>query len=175
MVGAVVKPKDDLSLEYVNSLFEIDEASGELFWRAGSGSGRPYGKQAGTVRNGYKTVIIDGKQYAVHRLVFLLVNSRWPSGDVDHKNGTRSDNGPGKIREATRAQNLQNSKLGSRNKTGFKGVSLNANGDKFCAWGRADGRTKYLGTFQSADDAARAYDAHATRHYGEFARLNFPP
>jgi EREBP-like factor len=60
-----------------------------------------------------------------------------------------------------------------RKGTTFKGVRLQ--GNRFIARIMANGLRVYLGTFATAEEAARAYDKVARRTMGEFARPNFPP
>lgn len=55
----------------------------------------------------------------------------------------------------------------------FKGVSRHSKNEKWIAQIQEDGRTKYLGSFDSEEDAAKAYDAAAREVFGVFARTNF--
>lgn len=60
------------------------------------------------------------------------------------------------------------------NLTGFKGVSLHAPG-KWVAKIADDGKSRYIGLYNSPEDAARAYDAAAVKAWGMGnAYLNFP-
>jgi hypothetical protein len=93
---------------------------------------------------------------------------------VDHINGDRLDNRRSNLRLATNQQNCWNQGLSKRNTSGYKGVSWHSRDLIFGAHIRINGRQKTLGEFADAISAARAYDAAARRHYGEFARLNFP-
>lgn len=56
----------------------------------------------------------------------------------------------------------------------FVGVYWHAQARKWAAAIKVDGRRKHLGLFGIEEEAARAYDAAARLHRGEFARLNFP-
>lgn len=88
---------------------------------------------------------------------------------VDHRNGNGLDNRDGNLRPCTVGQNLQNRNC--RPASGFKGV-YKIYGDRFQARICVGAKHHYLGSFDDACDAARAYDAAAVRLHGEFAKTN---
>jgi hypothetical protein len=55
------------------------------------------------------------------------------------------------------------------NRSGFKGVSLHVKSDLWRA--RLAGKT--IGYYQTAEEAAKAYDEAAIRYFGQFALINF--
>lgn len=118
----------------------------------------------------------QGKTYAVahgecgtllylHREVLGPLQGR---AQVDHKNGNTLDCRRENLRIATSAQNAANRRKRAGTSSRFKGVS--SRGPRWLA----KINTRYLGTFDSQEDAARAYDRAARVEFGEFARLNFP-
>lgn len=93
---------------------------------------------------------------------------------VDHINGNRLDNRRANLRFCSQSENSANSnkKCGV---SGYRGVteSGKVNGKQWRARIRVDGRTRSLGYFSHAVDAARSYDNAAVNFFGEFAKLNF--
>lgn len=116
-------------------------------------------------KNGY---VRTARGLVLHLLVFGLGPGK---PDVDHINGNRLDNRKANLRCATRTQNNANAVPKSHSKQPFKGVRRA--GTRWSARLRMNGREFYLGRFDTAEDAARAYDAAARTHFGRFARLNF--
>lgn len=94
---------------------------------------------------------------------------------IDNDKGYSPEN----CRWVTQQQNLMNKKKYPRNKSGYKGVSetVGAKG-KTGKWRAAiakDYKDYVIGrNFNTAEDAARAYDEKAKELFGEFAVLNFP-
>jgi hypothetical protein len=102
----------------------------------------------------------------MHRLL-LSVES-----EIDHANGNGLDNRRCNIRPATRSLNLANrASPGSR--SGFRGVTpANQKNGRWVARIKINGKTHFLGTFDTPEEAARAYDARARLAFGDFARTN---
>jgi hypothetical protein len=114
---------------------------------------------------------VDTKQVLIHRFILGVTD---PRVEVDHKNHDRLDCRRDNLRIATRRQNAYNRRKALNNRCGYKGVSHPAASTKFKAGITADGKYCYLGLFETAVDAAKAYDAAAKILHGEFACLNFP-
>ena len=106
----------------------------------------------------------------MHRLLVGAVKGQ----EVDHINMNKLDNRRANLRLCTPSQNKANQNRRIDNRSGFKGVCLRKRKMKWEAQIAVGGHNMHLGYFADRIDAARAYDAAAMRHFGEFARLNFP-
>lgn len=92
--------------------------------------------------------------------------------ETDHKNRNTLDNRRENIRPCSSSENLANRGLQKNNHSGYRGVSWSASAQKFMAMISVNGSGIYLGLFATAQEAALAYNAAATKYYGEFASLN---
>jgi hypothetical protein len=110
-------------------------------------------------------------QLKMHR---VIMNAQ-PGQVVDHINGNGLDNRKCNLRVCTQSQNMANMQKHRRGSSQFKGVIWKKQYKK--KWEAAIHLGKkrvVLGRFDDEAAAARAYDAAARQHFGEFARLNFP-
>lgn len=146
----------ELSQEALKSQVDYDHESGFLFWKNGNIAGC-------CDVTGYIKIRINSKLYYAHRLVWLYLYGEWPPYHIDHINGCKGDNRKENLRLSTHAQNQQNKQARIDNYLGVKGVSIKR--DKFQA--RLKGKS--LGTFNTIEEAAQAYEKAAREAYGEFA------
>lgn len=92
---------------------------------------------------------------------------------VDHVDGNGLNCCRSNMRLCGRVENGQNQRLSVRNRSGYKGVSWFSRSGKWLATIGVNGKLRYIGLYERAEDAARAYDAKAKELFGEFAQLNF--
>ncbi len=105
-----------------------------------------------------------GKQIRIwmHRLIMDCPYTM----DVIHIHGDGLDNRRENLRIVTRSQNLRNCKTFKNSKSGFKGVIFNPVNGKWKA-------IINLGTFDTPEEAAKAYDEAIKKLFGPLAKPNF--
>ena len=92
---------------------------------------------------------------------------------IDHVNGDSLDNRRSNLRFCSQSENNQNWTGSRRNTSGYKGVSWDRWTGRWVVRIQVDGKQLNLGRFDDREQAARAYDAAAREHWGDFARTNF--
>lgn len=121
--------------------------------------------------NGNRQVItnINKKTVSLHRFIIQ------PKKDeiVDHINFNYFDNRRENLRICTKAENVRHQRKQKRNKSGFKGVRYVEREEKWMARITFNGKIKFIGYFDTAEDAATAYDYMAKKLFGEYAVPNF--
>ena len=124
------------------------------------------GKPAFTakMKNGYHIGAVAGRSLLAHRVIWAIQNGAWPSADIDHINGVRTDNRSSNLRSVTRTENLRNAKKPSTNTSGTIGVSWNERQKKWIAQIKIDGVGKFLGAFVDIEDAIQVRQNAERKH-----------
>jgi hypothetical protein len=101
----------------------------------------------------------------IHRLILIT-----DAPVIDHADGDGLNNMRHNLREANKKTNAQNRRVTPGT---LKGVRYYKN--KFRARIKANGIDTWLGSFDTKEEAAIAYNKAASTYFGEFARLNELP
>lgn len=110
------------------------------------------------------------RKISMHRMIF---GASREDPEIDHKDGNGLNNRRENLRWCTSSQNKANRK--SINKSGFRGVYHMKKANRWTAKICVNKKHIHLGCFLTAEDAAKAYNAGAAFHFGEFAVLNQIP
>ena len=151
-----------LTKELLHQLFKYRD--GELYWK------KRNQKKAGCVNgDGYRHIVIKGKLYGAHRLIFMMHYGYLPEF-IDHIDNNRLNNKIENLREATRQQNSWNRKINANNKSGVKGVSWCKLTKKWRVQGRIDKKVKYLGVYETLEEAVNVISNFRFLNHGSFAK-----
>lgn len=133
-----------ISVDVLRAAIRYDAESGETFWMerpkdhfSAEGSRHTQehicsfwnSKHAGNntgisvTKPGYRCIRLNGHLFMAHRVVWAIVNGIWPTGEIDHIDGNKSNNTITNLREVDRVGNTRNSGLRSDNTSGVCGVS----------------------------------------------------
>lgn len=165
-------------VEVLRSLVDYDPITGILRWKrrgpehfsnglprnANAWNSKYAGAQVGRVlAQGYMQTMIMQERVMVHRLAWMLYHGkRLPDGaQIDHVNGNKADNRIENLRICTPSQNQSNAAK--------KHTSLLRGAHFHKATGKWQTSLKiHLGTYDSADEAAAAFESVAKRLQEDF-------
>lgn len=156
-----------MTAELARSVWCYDPQTGVLTWKIDRLPAVLAGDVAGTLKKGrrpHREVHFDGKIYIAARLAWLMMTGKWPNPEVDHVNVDATDDRWLNLREANRSQQMGNTRLRKDNALGVRGVYRS----KFAFIAHIG--KNYLGSFRTLEDAKAAYDAAASRRFGNFRR-----
>lgn len=156
-----------ITQQRANQLLSVDFETGELFWFFNYQRPDLHGRRAGYLSEGYWKVSIEGKIYYAAQIVWLLAYGYIPDRTIDHADTNKSNDALSNLRLASKGQNAANSKMSSRNSTGFKGVSLCSSTGRYRASITINGHSKNLGRYDSPEEAHEAWVSAAVAAFGE--------
>jgi|SRR5271165_90883 len=151
-------PDTKITQKYLKKAFELNYSTGELFRKV----------EEWTTR-------FSISDRAETRFILPQFSSPVSPEQINHVNGDLTDDRPENLRPVTISQRRMSSrgKVGRELPKGVTQQTRKAN-KPFYARIKLDGQRYYLGSFETVEEAAAAYDAAAKNLFGEFARPNNP-
>jgi len=156
-----------LTQERLKELLHYDGKSGIFTWRITTSRQSLAGDRAGSVGlDNHRIISIDQSLYRAGRLAWLYVHGEFPRALIDHINGVPTDDRICNLRLATPRQNARNC-MGTA-QSGLKGAYRQKRGGRWFSNIRDGDTLRYLGSFNTKEEAHAAWAAAAKQLYGEF-------
>ena len=163
------------SLEYLKSRLRVDVDAGRVFWiDATKHHSNLVGREAGSKRRSSHTdkfywhVKLDSVAIKRSHIVYLFSTGKWPTLQIDHANGNSLDDRIANLRQATATQNAWNHKRRKKSSPTPMGVRKVASG-RFQARIAVEKKKISIGTFDTSDQAAKAYQQKRKELFNEYA------
>ena len=166
----IIDCPDKATLE---TLLHYNSETGAITWKKNLAGPVKAGMIAGSKHTqGYITIGFQGSSYLAHRLAWVIFyGSLDQSMQVDHANNIKTDNRICNLRLSSHAENCRNSAARKHNGSAMKGVKHDKRAHTWGARITTNGVVRWLGTYQSAEDAHAAYRKAAIELHKEFANF----
>lgn len=157
-----------INQEIALNLFEYKD--GCLYWKS-----MPYkrndlvGTEAGTLDGDRRQITINKKHYKTHRLVYLMFHGYMPK-EVDHIDNNPLNNCIENLREATRSEQICNTKLRKDSTSGIKGVTWDKTRNKWIVSINKHKKTMFRGRFDDFELAQLVAVEARNKYHGDFAK-----
>lgn len=173
---------DKFSTPYLHQRLDYNAVTGVLTWNPKPVLTREEkrwntcraGKVAGTPdKDGYITIMLDGKKLRAHRLAWKMTfgEAPPPEMEVDHIDRVKNHNSISNLRLATDSQSAHNRNISFDNTSGCQGVCYISIMGKWQAYIMLKGRSNHLGYFIHKEDAIAARHKAELELFGEFSPL----
>lgn len=161
-----------ISRKELKKVLHYNPETGIFTWRVATARKITVGDRAGTITvHNARAIRVKNILKYEHHWAFFYMTGRFPKKQVDHINGDPSDNRFCNLRLVSASQNLFNTKIQKRNKTGVKGVWFDAPRQKYQVYVRINNRQIRLGWHDNIFDAAASAISGRLKYHGEYARL----
>lgn len=178
-----------ITFDHLTECFSLDVEAGDIYWKvrprhhfisdrsANAFNTKYAGAKAGSLRKiqRRRSVMLFKRPVMIYRVIYALVHNL-DLDDlppiIDHVDGDPLNDRPGNLRPATARQNAQNSAFRKNNKSGYRGVVLDARCGSWVAKIKVNGKDKNLGSFRTKEEASACFIMAAKKLHGEFYREN---
>jgi hypothetical protein len=147
-----------MNVKRLREVLNYDSETGVFRWKERLARKLQIGDVAGHVSapRGTVQIRINGVNYLAHRLAWMYMHGQSPKATIDHLNGNPSDNRIANLRDVSHQMNMENIRHASaHSRSGVLGAH-----EKNGRWRsriHVDGKSHWLGYFDSADRAHKAY------------------
>jgi hypothetical protein len=173
-------PKPLPSADYLRACFDYAPETGELRWkvrpREHFATTRAWLRCntmfAGTIvradNSGNHSMIgLANSVYGAHRIAWKWMTGQEPPASLDHEDRNGFNNRWSNLRAATPTGQVQNRQQ-PRTKSSYRGAYQSPGEKRWFSSIRKNRVSHYLGSFNTAEEAAAAYEAAARKFHGEF-------
>lgn len=152
-----------ITIEQLRKILQYDADTGIFTWTEPRQRTTKIGDVAGSIENtGYISIRINNIPYLAHRLAWFYCFEEWPDSYIDHIDRDKTNNALDNLREATAFANSRNRGINKNNTSGYVGVYKKR--DKWAAEIIIEGVKKYLGAFDTPEQAHLAYSNYNETH-----------